>query len=518
MATRTPARRPAPAPAKRPAPAPARRPARRRPQGPQRGTNISAPAIAAEGRNLAAENVGFINQNLPAAANNFSNIQQGQIDAQAGRLDNRFTQSAIDAGQNVMGQSQALGGLGSLASALGVGNMISGPTRSERQLQRLGQQAMGVRADQVVEPTNVREVAAQNVSGAQLGAVRDVSAVNADRVRNVRASNVGQGQLGSALMQQAISRASSNGMLSPEASRDAVQAARQGMAARGLATGGAGMAAELLNRDRYSRARMAEDNAFAAAVQQQDIARQFSNVGNRLQASLANQGVAAQQSLANQAAAMDAQRLNQGTDLSIAQADAQFQQQANLANQDAAMRAGLANQQRDQFLGQTSMEAQRLNQAANMQQTDANRSFMLNANNAVNQGMLNRQNFGMGQLGLGANLLGNSGTMGMNYGNYMTSLDPYSRAMSAGINMGQFSGQAAGNMLNNQLGGMIDLSGNAATFNTNRQDSLYNNYQNNRAAMRAANMQAGAQQNAGMMGIFGGIGGGVATGIAAASF
>jgi hypothetical protein len=157
-----------------------------------------------------------------------------------------------------------------------------------------------------------------------------------------------------------------------------------------------------------------------------------------------------------------------------------------------------------------------------MQQTDANRSFMLNANNAVNQGMLNRQNFGMGQLGLGANLLGNSATMGMNYGNYMTNLDPYSRAMQAGINMGQFSGGAAGNMLGGQLGGMIDLSGNAATFNTNRQDSLYNNYQNNRAAMRAANMQANASNNSGMMGMIGGIGGGIATGaglaLAGASF
>lgn len=112
------------------------------------------------------------------------------------------------------------------------------------------------------------------------------------RVANVSAGQVGAGALGKSLMDQAMERAKSKGQLSAEASRDAVQAARSGMAARGMATGSAGMAAELLNRDRFSRARMAEDLAFAQGVQGQDLSRQFNNVGNTLQADIANQQTA----------------------------------------------------------------------------------------------------------------------------------------------------------------------------------------------------------------------------------
>jgi hypothetical protein len=49
------------------------------------------------------------------------------------------------------------------------------------------------------------------------------------------------------------------GMLTAEQQREAVQAARAGMAARGMATGNAGAAAELLNRDRYVQQRRSQD-------------------------------------------------------------------------------------------------------------------------------------------------------------------------------------------------------------------------------------------------------------------
>jgi hypothetical protein len=295
-----------------------------------------------------------------------------------------------------------------------------------------------------------------------------------------------------------------------------------------MATGSAGMAAELLNRDRYSRARASEDLAFAQGVQQQDVGRQFQNVGNRLAASQANQQVGAQMSLANQGAAMDAQRLNQATDLSragtqaqldqqvglsnqaagmdaqrlnqaagltVGQNNAQFAQQAALANQAAGMDAQRLNQQRDMGLGQMSMDAQARNQAANMEATGMNRAYMGQTANQLANTDLAR---GQYQLGLGDALL---------------ATDPYRQAMNPGMQMGQFAGGAAGNAILGQMGGMIDLSGNAATFNTNRQDSLYNNYRNNQAAMRSANMQAGASSQAGMMGMVGS-GVGAAVGIA----
>jgi hypothetical protein len=49
------------------------------------------------------------------------------------------------------------------------------------------------------------------------------------------------------------------GMLSAQDTRDATQQARAAMAARGMATGNAGIGAELLNRDRYVQQRRAQD-------------------------------------------------------------------------------------------------------------------------------------------------------------------------------------------------------------------------------------------------------------------
>ena len=133
-----------------------------------------------------------------------------------------------------------------------------------------------------------RGLTAQQV-GQRSAQASQARAAGMGQVADVAAGQVGAGALGDTLMSQAMQRAQSQGQLSSEASRDAVQAARSGMAARGMATGSAGMAAELLNRDRFSRARMAEDLAFAQGVQGQDLSRQFNNVGNTLQADLANQ-------------------------------------------------------------------------------------------------------------------------------------------------------------------------------------------------------------------------------------
>ncbi len=95
----------------------------------------------------------------------------------------------------------------------------------------------------------------------------------------VKAQTVDRGTLGESLYQTAMERSQSDGRLSAEAERDAVQAARSGMAARGMATGSAGLGAELLNRDRYSRVRQAEDLAFAQGVQGEDLGRRQFNAG-----------------------------------------------------------------------------------------------------------------------------------------------------------------------------------------------------------------------------------------------
>jgi hypothetical protein len=77
------------------------------------------------------------------------------------------------------------------------------------------------------------------------------------------------------------------------------------MAARGLGAGSGSMAAEMLNRDRFARARQAEDVAFAQGVQGQDLTRQFQNVQSRLAASQSNQDASLRAGMTNQAANMN---------------------------------------------------------------------------------------------------------------------------------------------------------------------------------------------------------------------
>jgi hypothetical protein len=92
-------------------------------------------------------------------------------------------------------------------------------------------------------------------------------------------SGIGAGRLGDQLMQSAMDKMASGGKLNAQASRDATQAARQGMAARGMATSNAGLAAELLNRDQYSRQREFQNLGFAQDVQAQDLNRRTANLG-----------------------------------------------------------------------------------------------------------------------------------------------------------------------------------------------------------------------------------------------
>jgi hypothetical protein len=251
-------------------------------------------------------------------------------------------------------------------------------------------------------------------------------------------------------MQQAVARAQSGGRLSSEASRDATQAARAGMAARGMATGSAGLAAEMLNRDRFARARQAEDNAFASAVQGQDVQRQFSN-------------------------------------------------------QEARMRAAMANQQRDQSLGEMSMRAQMANQAANQNQLAQNRGFMMAGRDAFNAAEDRRMN-----LALGANQLDlarRQRRLGL-AGGY-ADLDPYARATGPAFQVGMANTGQGMQSIGQTFGNALTASGNVASFNTNMQAGMYNSWQNNNASVLGANMQAGAMRDAGMMNMIGNIGGSI---------
>jgi hypothetical protein len=346
---------------------------------------------------------------------------------------------------------------------------------------------MSYRPDQISAPTNIRNVRANLANAAQMGPVRDVRGVNAQRVGDVRAREVGAGALGQSLVGEAMNRVASGGRLSAEASRDAAQSARAGMAARGMATGSAGLAAELLNRDRYSRQRNMEDLSFAQNVQNADIQRQMAGAEMELQADRGNQALAGQMSLADQAAMMDAQRLNQASDLTRGQTDAQFAQQAALANQAARMDAQRLNQVRDTTLGQFLLNSQMANQEANMNQVNNNRGFL---SSVAQQALANDQMRSQRRLGLG--------TL---YGD----MDPYRQALGPAFGLGASTLSNTTGQVSGIFGNSLQQSGNVASFNNNMGMSMRNTALNNNAAVQAAAMQAGASQNAGQMAMFGGI-------------
>ncbi len=395
-------------------------------------------------------------------------LQFGTVNELARGMDNQYLGTARNVISDELNASSRSSALEDAIQRRSANQFASGPTLADRQILGQSMMAMGQRADQVGGPRNIREIGAPSVSG-----------VRADRVADVGSQDVAAGSLGGALMSQAMERAQSGGRLSAEASRDATQAARAGMAARGMATGSAGLAAEMLNRDRFARARRDEDNAFASGVQAQDLTRQFSNQESRMRAAMANQNVSAQQAMANQAAAMDAQRLNQA----------------------AGMQAQMSNQQRDQSLGDMLMRAQMANQAANQNQLAQNRNFMMAGRDAFNAAEDRRMNMALGANQL--DLARRQRRLGLAGG--FADLDPYARATGPAFQVGTANTGQGLQSIGQTFGNALTASGNVESFNRNMQAGMFNSWQNNNAAIQAANITGRASENAGMMSMFGGL-------------
>jgi hypothetical protein len=336
-------------------------------------------------------------------------------------------------------------------------------------------------------------VASRDVSGAQITDTPQIGAINAARVRNISAQQVGQGQLGQSLYQTAQDRLATNGRLSSEASRDAVQSARAGYAARGMATGNSALAGELLNRDRYSQQRFQQDGTFASGVQNSDVSRQQQNSALSLDAARANQAKSAQLSLANQAAGMDAARANQAATLGVNQANAGYLQQANLANQDAALRASGLNQaagmQTEQYNAGLRQTANAANQDAALRAAQANQQTALSLG-TTNAQLAQQAALANQQTGLQASTINESNRLASAQQNInqLGAASNYMEAKNAaGMNaqlgmMGQYSAMnplirnlGLGNMYNvNGLGSQvagasIDMVGGIAGANMNAQ-------------------------------------------------
>ena len=338
---------------------------------------------------------------------------------------------------------------------------------------------LGTNAISAAQIGRVADINSRDISAAQIGAVDNI------RARQLAAAQTGVSGLGQNLMQTAQERLALGGNLSAQASRDAIQAARAGMAARGLGTGNSALAAELLNRDRYSQQRFLENAAFAQGVEQTDLQRRVSNTQQTNAIGQSNQDAALRASMSNQAAAQ-----------ARAQEQARLQQQASLANQQAALEASTRNQSTALSLGTTN--AQLAQQASLANQEDARLTASFNEQNRLTSNQQNLQ-----QLGAASNYVDATNRAGMAAATDMASINSTYNPLFRNLGMSQQNFFGTNNLGTAAMGPSIDLAGNVASFNSNMQGSIYNTYQNNRAGLKSANIQADATRDAGNMGLQG---------------
>jgi hypothetical protein len=296
------------------------------------------------------------------------------------------------------------------------------------------------------------------------------------------------------------------------------------MAARGMATGNSALAAELLNRDRYSQARFLENAGFATGVEGQDLSRRLANTSEANQISAANMAEANRIAMANQQADLTAQQSNQSTAFNVNQSNAQLAQQASLANQNAALAAATQNQNTALALGQSNAQLAQQASLANQDNT-----FRTDTFNEQNRLAGTQQN--LNQLGAASNYVDATNKAGfaanVDAANVSAAYNPLFRnlglsqqnifgtnnlgtlTLGPSAQIGLTTAQMNNN--NNQFNTGTQLS--VDSFNTNMAASNYNSWANNNAALQGAGIQAGASAQSGQMGMMGAIGGG---GLAAA--
>jgi hypothetical protein len=322
----------------------------------------------------------------------------------AGRAVNQLAPGAVNIGNQFMGQ---MSGLGSMLANQARRGFASGPTALENQIARAGIGAMSASANQVTGPGDMRVldpgmaraanagfVAGPNAATARAANANFVAGPNAATARRVEqisqgATDVQAGGLGRALLQDATGRLQSAGRLSAQDERDVAQSTRASFAARGLATSAPAAMTEALNRDRFSRQRMAEDRAYAQDVQAGNIGRQQDNSQRQLAAIQGNQQVGSAMSLADQQALNQMRSLGYEGSIEQRQFNAGNQQQTNLANQQAL------NQMRS--LGYEGSIDQRQFNAGNQQQTNLANQQALNQMRSLGyEGSIDQRQFNAG--------------------------------------------------------------------------------------------------------------------------
>jgi hypothetical protein len=337
--------------------------------------------------------------------------------------------------------------IGRLADVLGKSRATTAARReldnsfkSANQLQDFGRQTIAKGDDLGRQITNLAPLAQQqagfaadNIYGLApqvtqigdqyMGQIGGLGSMLADQSRNAFAQ-AGPTSIEQSLYDQGQAELALGRSLSPEEMRDATQSARQGMAARGMAMGNAALGAELLNRDRFANQRLAQRRAFAGEANN----LREKNVMDRRKA---------------------AGDLAEGGGRML----------------DTAGRLGMAGRE---IAGRLFDAGGRINVLGTQTAGD----LMAAGNQAAMQG---RQ--------VGGNLMEGSGRLRQVGAGMLADLDPYKNAMNAGLSLGQTAMNASLGAVDKNYGNALELFGNAGSFNVNRADNFFNNYQNNAAAM-----------------------------------
>lgn len=130
------------------------------------------------------------------------------------------------------------------------------------------------------------------------------------------------------------------------------------------------------------------------------------------------------------------------------------------------------------------------------------RQFAATANNLREENVLARRD-SAGRMGaLSGDLFNNAARTRQLGATLMTEIDPYARAMTPGLSLGQSASQLGLNTAGGQFGSMLNLYGNTGTFNISRMQDDLMNFRDNTAAIRGANMQANATRDASKKGFF----------------
>jgi hypothetical protein len=427
------------------------------------------------------------------------NQQFGSIQQMAGGLNNSYTQGALNQLNQSFADANQLGALGAqiVPMANAAGQQISDLAPTAQQQASFAANNINRLAPQV---TQIGDAAAANVNALapQVISQGDAAAANINRlapqVTRIGDQYMGQiGGLGSMLADQsrnAFAQAGPTGIeqalydqgqaelalgrsLSAEELRDATQSARQGMAARGMATGNAGTAAELLNRDRFANQRLNERRAFAASANNM----RERNVMDRRKA------------------AGDLADISGGL-YDTAGRLGMSGREISGRMYDAAGRVGMAGREIAGNLYDTGGRLGMTGREISGRLYDAGgRMDLLGTQTAGDLRQAGADTMMQGSQ-IGGALLNNSGLLRQRGALAMTEIDPFSRAIQGGLSLGQSAQGLGMDSIGRNYGEALGFYGDANTFNINRGDSLYNSWLNNATAAQTGQMAANAQTQA----------------------